>query len=164
MRQQIELSDVILHYGPLDKYHPEPTTTAALEIVNNGRTFSRVRGQIFVDRLSGKQWRPVTRIDVAERGIVPGVTLELGDDLHRRLPSGKYRLRGQLYVDGRRVKPIEKEIAFGGDPAVDAVAYDTSLLLEPSAIQISLVPDATRTTTLRIENSGEYPVRIKMTT
>jgi hypothetical protein len=162
VRQQIDLNDIFLRHKRADDSSPQATTTAALEIVNKGRTFSRVSGQLMVDRRFEDRWRPVTRLDIAERGIVPGVTLELGGDLRRRLPSGAYRLRGQIQVDGRRARPMEKEIAFEGDPSIDAVAYDATLLLEPSVVRMNLVPGGTRTTTLQIRNLSEYPVKVSM--
>src|SRR4029078_13632569 len=128
---------------------------------NEGRTFSRVRGTLRVDRENKGVWRPVTRVDVSERGVIPGATLELGDDLHRSLPSGKYRLHGELYVDGRRVSPVEKEIDFTGAPDADEVAYDTALLLTPPLVTMDVVPGASRITTLKIENPGETPVNLK---
>jgi hypothetical protein len=78
------------------------------------------------------------------------------------VPSGSYRLRGELSVDGRRVAPIEKEIDFKGGPGGDSLAYDTALLLEPGAVHMNIVPGATRTSILRIENPGADPVIVKM--
>ena len=83
-----------------------------MSIANSGQTFSRVRGDLTVERQNGGRWRVVTRVPVKERGIIPGVTLNLGGDLERRLPSGAYRLRADLFVDGRRVAPMQKTIEF----------------------------------------------------
>jgi hypothetical protein len=158
VRQQVVLDDVLM--GSKNEPNVAPTTTAALRIVNKGRTFSRVRGTLRIERESKGVWRPVTSVDVAERGIIPGVTLELGDELHRSLPSGTYRVKGDLYVDGRRVKPIEKEIAFTGDPAADRLAYDTTLTLSPQVVKMNVTPGATRATVVRIENPGDDPVNV----
>lgn len=160
VRQQVALGDVLMA-SKNDPGKP-PTTTAALRIVNRGRTFSRVRGTLRVDRKSNGVWRPVTTANIAERGIIPGVTLELGDDLHRRLPSGTYRLHGELYVDGRRVAPVEKEVDFVGDPGANQLAYDTALLLTPAVVRMDVSPGATRTTVVRIENPGDTPVNVSM--
>jgi hypothetical protein len=139
-----------------------PTTTAHLQVTNKGQTFSRVRGKVHVEKQSDDRWRPVTRFDVNELSIIPGVTLELGQDLGRRLPSGTYRLRGELFVDGRRLPPMEKEIAFEGDPNIDALAYDTALILEPAMVEMNVAPGATRTTVVRVENPGTDPVKVQM--
>ena len=162
VRQQVELDDVTMIYEVDEEDRAAPTTRAHLHIVNRGRTYSRVRGQLTVERQSGERWRPVTRINLAQRSIIPGVTLELGGDLERRLPSGIYRLRGELSVDGRRTRAVEKMIAFEGDPNVDAVAYDTALTLEPEMVQMDVAPGTTRTAAVRIENPGEDAVTVRM--
>lgn len=160
-RQQVVLQDVVMNY--LDGADGKaPTTTAALRIANAGRTYSRVKGYLTVERKSEERWRPVTRFEVRERAIIPGVTLELGDDLKRRLPSGDYRLRGELSVDGRRVTPVETELAFVGDPKADTLACDTALILTPGLVAMDIVPGATRTTVLRIENPGTDAVKVQM--
>jgi hypothetical protein len=160
-RQQVVLQDVVMNY--LDGADGKaPTTTAALRIANAGRTYSRVKGYLTVERKSEERWRPVTRFEIRERAIIPGVTLELGDDLKRRLPSGDYRLRGELSVDGRRVTPVETELAFVGDPKADTLAYDTALILTPGLVAMDIVPGATRTTVLRIENPGTDAVKVQM--
>lgn len=160
VRQQVVLDDAAMTY----KAEPGavPTTTAHLRIENRGRTFSRVRGTLRIERESDGLWRPVTTVNVPERGIIPGVAIELGDDLRRRLPTGDYRLRGEIYVDGRRVAPIEKEIAFVGDPDADIPAYDTTLQLTPGLLDLDVAPGATRTTVVRVENPGDDPVNVAM--
>lgn len=159
VRQQVTLDDVEMVY---DTTATTPTTRANLVIQNNGFTFSRVQGSLIVEREAGDRWRPVTKVDIRERSIIPGMTLRLGDDLRRRLPSGKYRLRGELQVDGRRVAPVQKELDFVGDPNADALAYDTALTLQPGLVRMDVVPGATRTTTLSIENPGTEPIQVKM--
>jgi hypothetical protein len=160
VRQDVALDDVGMTYRT--DTGSTPTTTAAMTISNRGHTYSRVRGELSVERQNGSTWRVVTRMPVKERGIIPGVTLELGGGLERRLPSGTYRLRATVYVDGRRIKPVEREIAFVGDPDVDSLAYDTALTLAPETVEMKVAPGATRTTIVRIENPGEHPVDVKM--
>jgi hypothetical protein len=160
VRQRVTLDDVDMSYH--DDQGSQPTTKASLSVANRGQTFSRVRGEVRIERETEGRWRPVTRLDITERAIIPGVTLELGDDLKRRLPSGTYRLRADLHVDGRRLAPLEKEIAFVGDPNIDTLAYDTALILTPEMVRMDVVPGATRTTTLSIENPGDDPVAVHM--
>lgn len=160
VRQNVQLGDVVMTYDEADDR--AATTHAHLEITNAGETFSRVTGNMRIERRSGDRWRLVTRFETRERPIIPGVTLELGQDLERRLPSGTYRLRGELMVDGRRLPPLQKEIEFEGDPNVDALAYDTELRLSPEMVQMDVVPGATRTTILRIENPGEDAVTVDL--
>lgn len=163
VRQNVAISDVDM--ALVDQtIEPSGTTTASLLIANEGRTYSRIKGMLTVDRKNGDSWRPVTRLELPDRAILPGLTLALGGDMKRRLPSGLYRLRGELMVDGRRVVPVVKEIAFEGDPNVDSIAYDTALLLTPETITMDVLPGATRATTLTIENPGTDPVDVLMST
>ncbi len=120
-----------------------------------------MRGELTIERQNGSKWRVVTRMPVKERGIIPGVTLSPSGDLKRRLPSGTYRLWANLFVDGRRVAPMEKTVQFAGDPSA-TVAYDATLLLQPGTIDMKVVPGATRTTVLNIENTSTDPVKIEM--
>ena len=62
-------------------------------------------------------WRKTADLTLPENGIIPGVTLNLKQDLGVLLPNGKYKIEGYLYVDGRRGNGVNKEIDFAGDPA-----------------------------------------------
>lgn len=159
VRQRIEPEEMVMTFNPDDA---RPTTLAHVRVKNNGQTFSRIRAQLRIERDGGDRWRPVTRLDFHERSIIPGVALELGGDLQRRLPSGTYRLRSEVYVDGRRLTPIEEVIEFEGDPNMQNLAYDTALMLEPEMVKLDVVPGATRTSSLRIVNPGDYPVTVKL--
>ena len=158
VRQRIKLDDLVMSYH--DGSSEPATTKAHLRVVNDGQTYSRVSGLLQVERKDGDRWRHVTRFEIAERSIIPGVALELGEDLARRLPTGDYRLRGQLNVDGRRVAGLDKEIAFVGDPRA-TLAYDAGLLLQPEMVDMEIVPGAARTAVLRVENPGQDPVKVK---
>ena len=161
VRQQVSLANVEM--SRVDAIGATPgSTRASLVIVNDGRTFSRVKGKLSIESRNGDTWRLVTRLDVPERSIIPGVTLELGDDIKRRLPTGTYRLKGELSVDGRRLPQIVKEVDFTGDASADAVAFDTALLLEPLSVSMDVLPGATRTTTVAIANPGTDPIRVSM--
>lgn len=161
VRQQVKLADT-----RLTRIDPAGlamgSTRASLLVTNEGRTFSRVKGRITVETRYGEQWRVVTRFDLPERSIIPGVTLDLGNDLERRLPSGEYRVKAELSVDGRRLPQLMKETAFEGDPAADAIAFDTALVLSPQTMSIPVLPGATRATTLSISNPGENSVSVTM--
>ncbi|MFW6155454.1 MAG: hypothetical protein ACOC95_09575 [Planctomycetota bacterium] len=160
VRQQVGIDDVDMSFREAIADR-RATTLATLEVANEGRTYSRIRGDVRVEIRRGQRWRPVARSEFRERGIIPGVTLSLEEDLQRRLPSGQYRLRGQLYVDGRRLRPLEKEIDFEGDPDVDTLAIDTALMLEPPRLELDAAPGATRTALLRVENPGEDALEIR---
>ncbi len=137
-------------------------TRATVQVVNDGATFSRIRGSLRIDRKQAQRWRTVTTAEFRERGILPGATIELSENLERRLPSGTYRLRGELWVDGRRTRPIEKEIEFEGDPDADMLAFDTTLQLDPAAVLVDVAPGSTRTTVLTVENPAEEPLTVRL--
>lgn len=160
-RQQIELADLTMAYrageGAL-----AATTLSTLGIANNGRTYSKLRGEVHVSRKVEDNWRLVTRYQIQERSIIPGAAFEIETDLARRLPSGTYRLRAEIYVDGRRIRPLDKELDHQGDPAVDTAAYDTTLVLQPAIVEMSAAPGATRTATVSIENPSPTPVEVRV--
>lgn len=159
VRQKVSLADVVL----LDDVHAAGTenTKGGLRIVNAGQTFSRVRGVLQIERQDGDRWRTVTKVPIPERGIIPGMTLELVEDLGRDLPSGQYRLHGELFVDGRRTAPLEQIREFVGKQGVD-LAYDATMLLDPPVVDMPVVPGATRTTTLTVTNTSPDPVSVKL--
>lgn len=162
VRQQVQLQDANMTFVVDEQGSHNPTTMANLVITNEGQTYSRMQGQLSIDREANGRWRPVTRTEFQERSIIPGVTLTLEDDLERRLPSGTYRLRGALRVDGRVADVVEKVIEFEGDPTIDTLAYDTALVLDPEMVRMEFAPGATRTTILSIENPGEDAVSVEV--
>jgi hypothetical protein len=160
IRQQVELDNVGLTFDPGQPGEREAATAAHMYLINKGRTYSRVHGTLVIERQAAGRWRPVTRLDIAERGIIPGAELNLAQDIKKRMPSGTYQMRGDLWVDGRRIAPLKKEIAFQGDPSIDTLLADTALVLEPETLQMQVAPGATRTTTVSIANPGDDPVNV----
>ncbi|MBT3201626.1 MAG: hypothetical protein HN350_17120 [Phycisphaerales bacterium] len=160
VRQKIELSDIGMVYKEATA-KAVPTTLVNLGISNKGRTYSRIQGQVKLEYLSKERWRPVSRAEYKKMGIMPGVVLSLDSDIKKRLPSGKYRLSAFLYVDGRRIKPLNKEVEFKGDPKVTSLATDTALVLEPTQVDLKCVPGSTRTTVIKVENASEDTVTIQ---
>ncbi len=140
----------------------EPTTRAFMEVVNSGRTYSGLSGEVVVERRSGANWRTVTRAQLPDRNIMPGLTLELPVNLGRRLPSGEYRLLGNLSVDGRRLPRFEREIEFEGDPAADTVAFDTEVTIEPPRVEMEAVAGATRSATVELGNPSDRPLEVAL--
>ncbi len=160
VRQKIALSDVSMARKEATQ-QTSPTTLINLGITNKGRTYSRVKGQVKLEYFSKDRWRPVSRTKYRELGILPGVVLSLDNDIKKRLPTGKYRLSALLYVDGRRVKPLVKEIEFMGDPMVSKLAVDSALILEPPQVDLKCVPGSTRTAVIKVENTSEDAVTIQ---
>jgi hypothetical protein len=159
MLQKVELTDVDMQFKMPTEQSPA-TTLLSIKIENNGKKFSRLTGDITAQAFSGGHWRNLTTAKIKEVGIIPGITLNLKNDIGRSLPSGKYKLNGRLYVDGRRAKPIEKEINFVGDPAIKKAAADAALDLEPPEMFISIAPGATRSVVLKVRNASDSAVDI----
>ena len=166
VRQNVSISDVVMEFddgtdGQGNQFS-DPTTRVFMEIVNEGLTYSDLRGEVRVERLIGDQWRLVTIAEMPRQKILPGITLELAADLERRLPSGEYRLVGNLSVDGRRSPRFEKVIDFEGDPEIDRIAFDTNLLLDPLQISVVAVPGSTRASAVTITNPGDQPLTVEI--
>lgn len=157
VRQQVSVSDVSMDF---ETRGDSKSTYVRLDVLNEGRTFPRVRGSVQVEILSEERWRPVTRVDFRELGIVPGVKLELSNDLERRLPSGTYRLRADMQVDGRRTPPFVREIAFEGDPDADLLAFDRTLSLSPDMLTLDVSPGSTRTSIITVTNPSDDSISV----
>jgi hypothetical protein len=158
--QAVQIDDVALDFQNIDEDNAR--VTARLRVRNFGQTYSHVRGSIRVEKKEGKTWRLVTHLDTRDRPILPGTTINLGQDLDRSLPSGDYRLTGVLFVDGRQMQPMTREISFEGDPNIDTVAYNTELRLSPEIVAMDVVSGGVRTTVLTIANPGTEPVEVKL--
>jgi hypothetical protein len=131
-----------------------------LNAANNGESYSRLKGRVRVSAVSASNLRRITEADFLDCSIIPGVNLALESNIGRSLPSGKYRLEGALYVDGRRTKAIEKEIDFVGDKRLSRAAADAALDLTPPEVVVETVPGATRTAALRVTNASSEPVNV----
>jgi len=161
VRHKVELTDVGMEFREPTEEAPG-TTLMSMSIVNEGRTYSRLLGLVRVWGLFSEHWRRITERELQVVGILPGAKLKLEGDIRRSLPPGKYKVAGWLYVDGRRVKPIEKEIDFAGDPSVTNIATDAPLDLKPSDIIINSLPGATRMATLQVVNASDDEVNVKV--
>jgi hypothetical protein len=160
VRQKISLTDIGMRFRP---GFEERLATSILwvGITNEGRTYSRLKSSARIQSFMGGHWRDIAKIQHMEVGILPGIGLKLKDDVGKSLPPGKYRLRGDLYVDGRRTKPIEKEIDFAGDPNAGAVMAEAVLKLEPESVSVTIVPRATRSAVLDVKNPSDSAVTVR---
>ena len=170
-RQQIAIPDLTMEFfrpvGFGGAPRGEPTTIAYIHADNEGQTYSRLNGYLQVDRQQGGSWRRVTRLDVEDRGIIPGASLKLPFDMERVLPPGTYRLTSQIEVDGRRLPRVVREISYAGDPDAEPgdtvdTAFDATLILEPPLVEMDIVPGATRTATLSITNPNDQRLNVNI--
>lgn len=161
MRQNIALKDVGMQFRPQSVMQPA-TTMVAMRIANHGGTYSRLKASMVLQKQVGGRWRTVTDAEFKEVSIIPGVELNLKSDIQRSLPPGRYKVMGSLYVDGRRVKPLQKEIDFAGDPGIARIVFDAALELTPSELSILGVPGATRTAVMKVDNTTDDAVDIQV--
>ena len=158
-RERIDLADVgMQHVGESEK-HP-PTTEVSLQVNNDGQSFGGLGGSVTVLRQAGERWQRVAEAEIRERGIIPGVTLNLTEDLGRRLPSGRYKLQAALQVGGRLKGRLEREIDFEGDPTISTLAADVPLMLQPPTVSMKAVPASTRSAVLTVQNPSAEAVRV----
>jgi len=160
MRHRIELEDIGMELvkavgGKL------PTTTISMDISNNGGTYSSLKAFAKVRGFWDGHWREVTELEFKGVNIIPGAEFKLRHNFERSLPSGKYRISGVLYVDGRRAKRIEKELNFVGDTSITKVATDAPLDVLPSNVIINCRPGATRAAAIKVRNASDETVNIQ---
>ena len=159
VRHNVNLSDIGMEFIPQKEEKPA-TTFVSMKVTNDGKTYSKIAGSVMLKNFSDGHWRTITESELKEISIIPGVTLNLKSDIVRSLPSGKYKLTGNLYVDGRRTKPLEKEIDFVGDPTIKTIAADAPLELQPAELFINSVPGATRSAVLKVHNASDAAVDV----
>jgi len=165
-RQNITMSgmDLALENATLARGANAPMVAVAEAMISNmGETYSRLGGSVRVERAEGESWRLVTIAELPDRGIIPGSQFALPTKLGRSLPSGRYRLTGNLQVDGRQTPRVVSEIDFAGDPNLDSVAYDSSIKIEPELIQVQVRKGAARTQPIKLTNPGDSPIEVRLT-
>lgn len=158
-RQDIRLADVTMEHVVREPDKPGTAILAAV-VTNAGETYARVSATLTLYRKAGPRWSRVAEQVADERGSLPGNTIQLQSDLRRGLPSGQYRIAGELRVGGRVAQRLEKEFEFEGDPNVTTVAEDVSLLLDPPAPTAQVVPGSRRSLSVAVQNAGEEPVQL----
>jgi hypothetical protein len=161
MRHRVELKDVGMEFSE-QTAETLATTLVSLNIANSGGTYSRLKGYARIDGLFAGHSRQITTAEFDTVGIIPGAELTIKSDIGRSLPSGKYKVTGTLFVDGRRVKPVTKQIDFAGDPSIDVVTVDTALLLEPGEVIMDSLPGATRSTAVTVYNTSDEAVNVRV--
>ena len=156
LRPKVQATDIGMEFN-----ESSGLSIVSMDIENNGGTYSRVKPIMRIWSFSGEHWRVITTTDIPDCGIIPGVKLKLKEYIRKSLPSGKYKIAGQLYVDGRRTKRIEKVMDFVGDPRLTSVAADAPIDLDPVDVTIDGLPGATRTATIRVINASKETVNIR---
>jgi hypothetical protein len=160
MRHEVELTGVGLEFQ-----QQTPTKAAAtvvtFDVANGGGTFSRLQGLTRIWAQSGGHWRKITEAQFADLGIIPGAKLHLKQDVGRPLGTGKYRVEGYLYVDGRRSGQVQREFEFAGDPRVTINKTGSDALdLESKDLVLETVPGAVRVGQLPVVNASDEAVTV----
>lgn len=159
IRDEIELTGVDLTFRRAEGIQPA-ATLVTLGVNNEGRSYARLVGVTRVYGERGGHWQKITEMACPETSIIPGVKINLQQDMERLLPSGKYRISGALYVNGRRADTIDREISFTGDDRIAAPPVDAALDLAPREVELEVFQGATRTATMQVTNSSEDPVTV----
>jgi hypothetical protein len=159
--RKIALTDASLEYRPATAENPA-FSLAAVDIANDGGTFSSIMPVVRLWGQSGGHWRKIVEANVGETGILPGAKLHLLHDLGRPLAPGTYRMEAFLYVDGRRGDVLDKQFKFEGDPTIAGnVHADVPLDIEPADTFLEIVPGATRSAAIRVANGSEEMVQVQ---
>ncbi|NSW57797.1 MAG: hypothetical protein HPY44_17485 [Armatimonadetes bacterium] len=133
-----------------------PTTAVIIKAKNAGETYGKLSGKVTVLRDAGGRWRRLSEVELPERGIVPGVEIAPVVDLERRLPSGKYKVSAALSVNGRRLRTVERELDFTGDPTVTSAAGYVQMAL-PEFLEVEAYPGAMRSVSATVQNLSDEP-------
>jgi len=163
VRANVEATDIGLELlettDTTGKY--QAVSFATMNVENNGGSYSRIKPIVRIWSFSQGHWRVITTTEFEEKSIIPGVEFKVRSPIRKPLSSGKYKVAGYLYVDGRRRKKVEKEIDYAGDKRVDEVAGDAPLDLDPMDVTIEGMPGAIRTTTLKVYNASKETVNVR---
>ena len=163
LRAKIAATHIGLKYRPANAAGLS-TTLVTMGIQNNGGTLSQLKPLARIYAFSKNHWHLVTTTEFSERRIIPGAILKLEADTRKALPSGKYKVRGELYVDGRRTKPVESIFDFQGDPTITRVAADAPLDLKPLDLTIDCTPGTLRSETITVYNASDETINIQTAT
>lgn len=163
LRQNLQIADLKLGRGEKDKEKVQ-NDFIEVEIENQGRTYSQLAGSVSLKVKGARGLVQVTKAQIKPVSVIPGVTLTMPLDAGRKLPGGTYVLTANATVDGRRIKPIEREVVFEGDSTVQKLQLDTSLTVLPSELRQKLVPKAMRTTTVVLQNGSSEEITVEAAT
>jgi hypothetical protein len=159
MRHDIQLKSMDLEFVPAFQDRPA-TTHALMNVDNDGGTRSSLKGFAQIKGYFDDHWRVISDVEFPGVSINPGSKLKLKASLGKPLPSGRYRIGGWLYVDGRRDQRVGNELTFAGDPSINNVAADAAIDLNPGNITIEAMPGATRVEGIKVFNASDEAVTV----
>ncbi|MEN6575248.1 MAG: hypothetical protein ABFD90_02810 [Phycisphaerales bacterium] len=162
VQHAITVTDVGLEYYEATLERPTASVVAWMNVTNNGGTYSRLQGVLRVQQEVGGNWRRVADMKLSPCGIIPGVSLKLTQDVGTVLPSGKYRVEGYLYVDGRRGSGYSNEFDFVGDRRIVDPRTIAPIDLDKENLFIDVVHGASRGGSIQVTNVCEDPVTVNL--
>jgi hypothetical protein len=157
---KIELKSVGLTYVPPTLENPTASVLGSMEITNDGGTYSRLMGQLRIWRQHQGHWSKAAELTLPENGIIPGVRLNLKQDIGVLLPNGRYKVEGYLFVDGQRANALFQEIDFEGDRRVVDVRGLVPIDLDKEDVYIDILPGSARSGSVMVGNGSEDPVTV----
>jgi hypothetical protein len=162
-RAKVDATDVGLELveGTQDTGQYQAVSLATMDVENDGGSYSQIKPIVRIWAFTEGHWRVITTTNFEQKSIIPGVKFKLTAPVRKPLPSGKYKVAGYLYVDGRRRKKVEKELDYVGDKRVNTVREDAPLDLDPLDVTIDGLPGAVRTGTLTVYNASKETVNIR---
>ncbi|PWJ21408.1 hypothetical protein [Jannaschia seohaensis] len=172
-RQDVQLTDASLFYAfpassgggaAMEEGDPLPETTVVGALVENrGGRYSRFSGHVWVDyKDQSGEWRQIRRAPIREMRLLPETSVRVPVDLGRLLPTGEYRFRGELYVDGRRTVPLRREFDFVGHPEVRGLVTDVDISVTPEVFEYEYLAGARRTGMISVENPSIDPIEVSV--
>ena len=165
MPHDVKLVDVDMRYQAATLQNPTAAVIASMGITNKGGTYSRLQGHLRIlqeSKDSVGSWRRVADLPFTPIGIIPGVSLNLEKDVGMLLPSGKYKVEGYLFVDGRRGNAFSEELDFKGDPRVPDVRALVPISLDKDDLMIDVVPGSGRGGSVMVTSQSEEPVTVNV--
>jgi hypothetical protein len=162
-RTNVQATDVGLELleRTLETGEYQAASLATMNVENNGGSYSQIKPIVRIWSFSQGHWRVITTTDFEQKSIIPGVKFTVKAPVRKPLPSGKYKVAGYLYVDGRRRKKVEKEIDYVGDKRIKEAGEDAPLDLDPADVTIDGLPGAIRTATLKVYNASKETVNVR---
>ncbi len=160
IRPKIRATDVGLEHVPAGT-SGLATTLVTMTVQNDGGTLSQLKPIARIYAFSNNHWHVVKTMEMPEKRIIPGAILKLKADINKALPSGQYKVRGELYVDGRRTKPEERIFEFEGDPSINSVRADAPIDLNPTDLTVECSPGSFRAETITIYNASDETINIQ---
>ena len=161
--KRISLVDAGLEYVPANETAPD-TTLVTVGIKNVGATYGQIVGVAQLTQiLEDNKTRLVKKNVIFDPvGIIPGSRLKLAEDIYKNLPTGTYRIKASLYVDGRLSKSIKRVVNYVGPGGSGGLARKAAAIrLDPPQVEMEVSPGGAGSVVVTVFNDADEPVTIK---